>query len=373
MRSVSVVVVAPDSFKGSASAVEVAGALAEGWRRVRPQDRVVLAPMADGGEGTLSAFEAAVSGAVLHPVRVLGPAGALVDANWLELPGGRALIELAETSGLGLMPSLAPFDAHTVGFGEAIAAALDHGAVELLLAIGGSASTDGGAGALAALGARFLAADGREAPPGNRGLSALERVDVSALRPLPPGGASILSDVTAPLLGSHGAAAVFAPQKGARPRDIPVLEAGLRRLAAALEEAGLPVDVDAAGAGAAGGTGLALRVWGASVAPGADAVGEAIGLPGMIAGADAVITGEGRFDQQSRSGKVPSYVAGLARRGGVPVLLAAGSIAAPTAGFAAAVALADIAGTAEAATADPLRWASAAGSALARRWREGPR
>ncbi|MEN0084075.1 MAG: glycerate kinase [Leifsonia sp.] len=364
----SVIVVAPDSFKGSAAAVEVAEALAEGWLSVRPQDRVVLAPMADGGEGTLAAFEAAVPGAVRHPVRVLGPAGASVDANWLELPGGRALIELAETSGLGLMPSLSPFDAHTVGFGEAIAAALDHGATELLLAIGGSASTDGGAGALAALGARLLAADGREVPYGNRGLSALDRVDVSGLRPLPPGGARILSDVTAPLLGPAGAAAVFGPQKGAGPQDIPVLEAGLDRLAAALRELGLPVDVNASGAGAAGGTGLALLAWGARMAPGADAVGEAIGLPGTIARADAVITGEGRYDHQSSSGKVPSYVARLAREHTVPALLAAGAIQAPAEEFAAAVALSDLAGDTSAAIADPHRWAAAAGAALAGRF-----
>lgn len=367
----SVIVVAPDSFKGSASAVEIAGALAEGWRSVRPGDRVVLAPMADGGEGTLAAFEAAVPSAVRHPVRVLGPAGATVDASWLELPGGRALVELAETSGLGLMPSLAPFEAQTVGFGQAVAAALENGVTELLLAIGGSASTDGGAGALAALGARLLTADGREVPYGNRGLSVLDRVDVAGLRPLPPAGARILSDVTAPLLGPTGAAAVFGPQKGAGPHDIPVLEAGLHRLAAALRKAGLPVDVDGAGAGAAGGTGLALLAWGARMVPGADAVGEALGLPGTIAGADAVITGEGRFDHQSRSGKVPSYVARLAGEQNVPALLAAGAIQAPAEEFAAAVALSDLAGDAAAAIADPHRWAASAGAALAGRFATG--
>ncbi|WP_314149630.1 glycerate kinase, partial [uncultured Leifsonia sp.] len=156
----STVVVAPDSFKGSASATEVASALADGWRSVRPGDVVRLAPMADGGEGTLDAFEVAVPGAVRHPVRVTGPSGDEVDASWLLLPDGTALVELAETSGLGLLRRPAPHDAHTIGFGQAIAAALDAGATALLLAIGGSASTDGGAGALTALGARLLDADG---------------------------------------------------------------------------------------------------------------------------------------------------------------------------------------------------------------------
>ncbi|WP_020075556.1 glycerate kinase [Cryocola sp. 340MFSha3.1] len=365
----SVIVVAPDSFKGSASAAEVAAALAEGWASERPGDRVVLAPMADGGEGTLDAFEAAVPGAVRHPVRVVGPDDAEVDASWLMLPDGTAVVELAETSGLGRMPRLAPFAAHTVGFGQAIADALQSGAGSLLLAIGGSASTDGGAGALTALGARFVDAAGRDIPRGNRGLASLARADLSGLAALPVGGARILSDVTSPLLGPLGAAAVFGPQKGAGEGDVPVLEAGLRRLAETLRAAGAATDPDEPGAGAAGGTGFGLLVWGARMAPGAAAVGEALGLPSTIAAADAVVTGEGRFDTQSASGKVPTYVAGLARDAGARVLLAAGSIQAPTAGFADAVALADLAGSSAAAIADPVRWARAAGAALARRFR----
>jgi len=365
----SVIVVAPDSFKGSAGAAGVAAALADGWRAVRPDDRLVLAPMADGGEGTLEAFAAAVPGAVLHRLRVTGPAGAPVEAGWLMLPGGTALVELADTSGLGRMPRLAPFDAHTVGFGEAIADALAAGTSALLLAIGGSSSTDGGAGALTALGARFLDADGHDIPPGNRGLAVVASADLSGLAPLPPGGARILSDVTSPLLGPAGAAAVFGPQKGARDDDIPVLEAGLARFAGVLRAAGAGVDAAAPGAGAAGGTGFGLLAWGAGMAPGAGAVGDAIGLPGTVAGADAVITGEGRFDRQSASGKVPSYVAGLARGAGVPVLLAAGAIDAPATGFADAVSLTELAGGADAAMAEPLRWAREAGRSLARQYR----
>ena len=361
----STVAVAPDSFKGSASAAAIAGALADGWRSVRPGDRVVLAPMADGGEGTLDAFAVAVPGAVRHPVRVEGPDGRAVDASWLELPDGAAVVELAETSGIGLLDALAPFDAHTIGFGQAIAAALDSGATRLLLAIGGSASTDGGAGALTALGARLLDAAGRPVPPGNRGLAAIARVDLSGLRALPPGGAHILSDVTSPLLGQTGAAAVFGPQKGASASDVASLEEGLARFASAATAAGSAVDSGAPGAGAAGGTGFGLLVWGATLSAGSTAVGEAIGLPATIATADAVVTGEGRYDSQSAAGKVPEYVAGLAVAADVPVYLAAGSIAAEPASFAASAEPATLAGGTAAAIADPLRWARAAGAALA--------
>lgn len=399
------VVVAPDSFKGSAAAADVAAALAEGWSEVRPEDHVVLAPTADGGEGTLDAFAAAVPGAVRHSVRVLGPSGAPVDASWLELPDGTAVVELAETSGLALLTEPAPFDAHTIGFGQAISAALDAGAHTLLLAIGGSSSTDGGTGALTALGAHLLDASGAPIAPGNRGLAALASVDFSALRPLPPGGVRILSDVTSPLLGPGGAAAVFGPQKGAGAEDVVVLEAGLARWAEVAggavdagavavgngesSGAGSAVDPDEPGAGAgapdgdgrtkhavdpaepgtgaAGGTGFGLRLWGATMTPGAPAVADALGLPARIATADVVITGEGRYDSQSASGKAPEHVAALAREAGIPVLLVAGAIAVEPHGFADAIALADLAGSAPAAIADPLRWARVAGAALAAR------
>ncbi len=360
------VVFAPDSFKGSATATEVAAALAEGWASVRPDDRVVPVPMADGGEGTLDAFEVAVRGSSRRAVRVTGPDGVEREASWLALPDGTAVVELAETSGISLMPSLAAFDAQTVGFGQAIAAALDGGATALLLAIGGSASTDGGAGMLSALGARLLDAIGAAVVPGNRGLAELARVDLTALRPIPLGGARILSDVTSPLLGPNGAAAVFGPQKGASDDDVPVLEAGLARLVTAFREAGVEIDPRTPGAGAAGGTGFGLLAWGAESTPGSAAVGEALGLPVALASADAVVTGEGRYDSQSAAGKVPEYVLLLAAAAGIPALLAAGSIAAHPRGFAGAVSLAELAGGSAAAIAEPLHWARAAGAALAR-------
>lgn len=368
----STVVVAPDSFKGSAPAAAIAEALAGGWLSVRAADHVVRAPMADGGEGTLDAFAVAVPGAVRHVVAVQGPDGSAVDAGWLELPDGSAVVELADTSGIGLLRAPAPFDAHTIGFGQAIAAALDARAARLLLAIGGSGSTDGGAGALTALGARLLDGNGRPVAPGNRGLAAVASVDLSGLRALPVGGAHILSDVTSPLLGPAGAAAVFGPQKGASSSDVVALEEALERFAAAMSAAGSAVDPATPGAGAAGGAGYGLLSWGATLSAGSAAVGEAIGLRDRIASADVVVTGEGRFDSQSAAGKVPEYVAASARAAGVPVYLAAGSIAAEPTAFAGSAELATLAGSAAAAIAEPLRWAHAAGAALATTFTAAP-
>ncbi|PPF26448.1 glycerate kinase [Rathayibacter tritici] len=353
------VVVAPDSFKGSASAVEVARALAEGWSAERPGDEVVLAPMADGGEGTVEAFGLAVPGAQRHSTVVPGPDDRPVNADWLLLPDGAAVVELASASGISLLDSLRPLTAHTRSFGRAIAAALDEGAHSLLLAIGGSASTDGGVGALRELGARFTTLSGHDLGDGGGALMELTGVDLRGLRPLPLGGAVVLSDVTAPLLGDSGAARVFGPQKGAGPEDVLRLDGGLRHLAAHLD-----ADPDAPGAGAAGGTGFGLLAWGARLAPGADAVGRAVGLPALLTGADVVITGEGRFDAQSAAGKVPSYVLGLAEAAGARALLVAGAITAPTTGFSAAGSLTEAAGSASAALADPVRFLGA----VARVW-----
>jgi glycerate 2-kinase len=362
---VSRVVFAPDSFKGTVSAADAAGALARGWRAVRPDDDVVLRPMADGGEGTIGAFAAAVPGAERRAVTVRGPDSSPVQTEWLLLPGERpaAVVELAATSGITLLDPLAPLDAHTAGFGDAIAAALDEGVDRLLLALGGSASTDGGVGALAALGGRFVDASGRPIRLGNRGLGTLARVDLTVLRPLPPGGAVILGDVDNPLLGARGAAAVFGPQKGADAATVEVLESNLARLARLL-----PADPLTPGSGAAGGTGFGLLAWGARMGGGAGVVAEAMGLPEALVGAQLVITGEGRFDGQTAAGKVPSEVARLARETGVPVALAAGSIEADAAaaGFVASVSLSVLAGGAAAAMADAVRWLEAAGAALAR-------
>ncbi len=371
------VVIAPDSFKGTIAAAAAAQALAEGWRSERPADDLRLRPMADGGEGTVDAFATAVPGARRMPVAVTGPEGAEVEAAWVLLPstpdapGGTGVVELASTSGielLGTPPRLRPFDAHTRGFGEAIAAALAHGVSRLVLGVGSSSSTDGGAGMLTALGARFADAHGAAIPGGARGLADVANADLSRLPALPPGGVTVLSDVSNPLLGARGAAAVFGPQKGASPDDVAVLDAGLARFARVLCAEAPHADPDAAGAGAAGGTGFGLLAWGASLVPGSAAVAELVGLDDAVAVASVVITGEGSYDGQSAGGKVPAHVRAVAVAAGVPAALVAGRIApdADVSGFAATASLTSLAGSAEAAMGDPARWLVAAGAALAR-------
>ncbi len=278
-------------------------------------------PLADGGEGTLDVLAAAVPAARWEQAQVTGPAGQPVDCPWLVLPDGTAVVELAAASGLPLLSRPDPLGAHTIGLGEVIGCALDAGARRLTVALGGSASTDGGTGALAALGARFLDADGRPLPAGGGALPRLAAVDLTRLRPPPPGGVSCLSDVRAPLLGPAGAAAVFGPQKGARPDQVTLLDSGLARLAGLLGG-----DPGAPGAGAAGGCGYGLAAaWGALIAPGAPQLARLVGLDQALAGAGLVVTGEGRYDQTSGTGKVAGAVfaaaatAGVAgRAGGLP-------------------------------------------------------
>jgi glycerate 2-kinase len=357
------VLVAPDSFKGSIGAAAAAGALAEGWRQARPGDELTCLPLADGGEGTLEALAAAASGPVRwHQAAVSGPDGAPLASCWLELPGATGVVELARASGLPLLAAADPLGAHTTGVGELIARALQAGVLRIVIGLGGSASTDGGTGALAALGARFRDRGGRPLRPGGGALADLASVDLAALRPPPPGGVTCLADVTAPLLGPRGAAAVFGPQKGADPAQVALLEAGLARLAGLL--GGEP---GAAGAGAAGGTGYGLAAaWGAEIVPGAAEICRISGLDAALRGADLVITGEGRYDGTSGTGKAAGTVLAAAAGAGVRALLVAGEIAteAPQP-VAAAVALAGLAGGSAAAMASPARWLRVAGRDLA--------
>jgi glycerate kinase len=363
--------VAPDSFKGTATAIQVADALAAGWREVHPDDEVRCLPMADGGEGALDAFAIARPDATRMPVTVTGPDDRVVEAYWLLLPGpggdaagGTGVVELANTSGITLLNPLRPLEAHTIGFGQAIRAALEAGVDRLVLAIGGSSSTDGGAGVLQVLGAQFVGADGVPVPPGNGGLAAVVRADFDGLVPLPPGGVSVLSDVTNPLLGHHGAVAVFGAQKGIGDGLAHQAELNLENFATVLTDA-RGADPEQPGAGAAGGAGFGLVAWGATLTAGAAAVGDEIGLPGVIAGADVVLTGEGRYDHQSESGKVPSYVRGIARAAGARTGLVAGALQASPREFDAAVSLTDLAGSGEAAMAETPRWLHEAGRRLA--------
>jgi glycerate kinase len=356
------IVIAPDSFKGTVDAATAAQRMAEGWQTVRPHDVIVLRPMADGGEGTVDVI-AATTESELRTVVVRGPGGGRVEARWALLPGRRALVELASTSGLTLLSEPTPWTAGTEGFGQAIRAALNTGPDQLLLALGGSASTDGGAGILTALGARLLDAHGVPISTGARGLLNLSSVDTTGLRPMPPGGAAILSDVISPAIGPTGSAAVFGPQKGLLPHDVTAVDEALERLATLLG-----VDPAAPGSGAAGAAALALLAWGATLTSGAEVVADMIRLDGALTGADLVITGEGKFDRQTASGKVATVVVGHAARAGVPVALVAGSIEAPVADFTDAVGLVDIAGSVDAARADAQAWLLRAGEVLAMRW-----
>jgi len=358
------VVAAPDSFKGSISAAAAAAALASGWLRVRPGDEMIQLPLADGGEGTLAVLAAEVRDARWHEVGVRGPAGAPVQAAWLEMAGNVAVVELASAAGLTQLSELRPMSAHSYGVGELIADALNAGASRILIALGGSACTDGGTGALSALGARFLDAGGEVLPLGGGALRRLARVDLTGLRPPPQFGVSCLTDVRAPLLGPGGAAAVFGPQKGASPAEVAALDAGLARLAGLL--GGNPAQP---GAGAAGGCGYGFAAaWGAQLRPGAVEVAVIAGLPGALDGADLLITGEGQYDASSENGKVVGAaraMAAAAPSGAVPVAVVAGRVAVSPPDGVRAVELAALAEGTEAALAEPARWLAEAGALLA--------
>jgi len=324
------IVIAPDSFKESLSAREAAAAIAAGFRDIRPAADCRECPLADGGEGTVAAVIAATAGRVVE-VRVTGPLGQPVAAFFGVTGDGRtAVIETAAASGLALVPPPLrnPLKTTSYGSGELIRAALNAGLRRLFIGLGGSATSDAGAGLLQALGVRLLDAGGRDIGVGGEGLENLERIDVQGLDPrLNACTIQVACDVDNPLTGPRGAALVYAPQKGASPEMAARLDAGLARFAACLrrdlgrEVAAVP------GAGAAGGMGAALAgVLNAGLEPGIGMIMETTGLSETLAGADLVVTGEGRLDAQTTSGKVVSGVARLARQAGIPVIALAGSV-----------------------------------------------
>ena len=321
------VLVAPDKFKGSVTAAEAADAIALGLLSARADLDVVRLPVADGGDGTLAA--AVSAGYDLVPVVAEGPTGAPVETAFARLLD-RAVVELADVTGLRrLTGPAAPLTASTYGVGQVIAAALDHGARTVVLGIGGSASTDGGAGLLQALGVRLLDVDGADIGRGGAALASLARIDVAGLDDRLRAGATVLvaSDVQNPLLGEHGAAAVFGPQKGASLDDVELLDAALARWAALTASATGRDLATAPGAGAAGGTGFAaLAYLGAELVPGVELVLDLIGFDATLTGADLVITGEGSLDAQSLHGKAPVGVARAAARAGVPAVAVAGQV-----------------------------------------------
>jgi glycerate kinase len=343
------VVVAPDKFKGSLTAREVADRVAAGIAAVAGEVDVVRVPVADGGDGTVDAALAA--GYERVAVTAQGPTGEPVDTAFA-VRDGTAVVEMADVSGLRLLAPdrLAPRTASSYGTGEVVRAAIEHGCHTVVLGIGGSASTDGGAGMLGALGARLYDAAGTDLAPGGGPLADLERLDLSGLHPGVAGTRVVVAcDVDNPLLGPHGAAAVYGPQKGAHADDVVALDAALRRWADVVEEAvGRPGVRERAGAGAAGGVGFAaLAVLDAELRPGIELVLDLVGFADRLAGADLVVTGEGSLDEQTLHGKAPAGVAAAAGRAGVPVVAVAGRLALDAdrlraAGIEAAYALTDI-------------------------------
>ena len=254
------------------------------------------------------------------PVPAVDAVGSARTARYLRT-GDTAAVELAEICGIAGLDPLDPMGAHTIGLGIVLAAALRDGARRVVVTLGGSASTDGGAGALSALGAQLVGAGGL-LPVGGVGLPGLVAVHPDRLVPLPPDGVQVLVDVRAPLFGPAGAAAGFGPQKGADPAQVAELDHGLRRLASVLG-----TDPDQPGCGAAGGTGYGLAYWGGELVPGAAAIAELVGLPAAVRRADLVVTGEGRFDAGSLTGKTCGEVLRLAALAGTPALVVAGSVA----------------------------------------------
>lgn len=305
-----VILVAPDSFKGSASAAEAAAAMARGARAVAgPHARIVELPMADGGEGTLDAL-LAVWGTAPLTVHTADALRRQCTARYgISTDGSTGIIEAAEANGLPQVSDvpLRPLDADTFGVGLVAAHLLDAGVEEILLCIGGSATTDGGTGLLAALGVRFLDATGNNVRPGGGALFSVARIDASQLHPRAAAVSwRIAVDVDNPLCGPRGAAAVFGPQKGAGPDDVATLDAGLAHLARLLDA---ELIAAAPGCGAAGGMPLGLSVLlGAEMVPGAELVSTAVGLAAAVEDADVVLTGEGRLDSQSLGGKVVDAV-----------------------------------------------------------------
>ena len=324
------IVIAPQEFKGSLSAIEIARAIEVGVLRAIPHAETVLAPVADGGDGTLQSLVDS-SGGRIESAAVTGPLGEVLVAEWGALGDGEtAVIEMARSSGLALLDldDRDPRMATTKGVGELIAAALDTGHTSFIIGIGGSATNDGGAGMMQALGASLVDSAGRELGPGGAALARLDRIDVSDVDPRVRSASVVVAcDVNNPLCGPTGASAVFGPQKGATPEIVAELDAALSHFADIIER-DLGADVrDRPGAGAAGGLGAGLMaLLDAELKAGVDIVLDAVGLEERLDEADLVITGEGQIDASTVFNKAPVGVARLARQRGIPVFGLAGSL-----------------------------------------------
>jgi glycerate kinase len=362
--------VAPDCFGGTLTANEAARAIADGWRAGVVNDELTLRPLADGGPGFVEVLHS-VAGGTIHQAEVTGPLGARVSAEWLELDGV-GYLECAQACGLHLVPRKDPevaASAGSRGVGDLVAAAMSAGVSEVVVGLGGSACSDGGAGLLAALGAEPVDANGTPLPPGGVALR-----ECAGLRGQPAAPIRLVaaSDVENPLLGEHGAAATFGPQKGADPATVKALEEGLARWADVLATLGEDVR-DLVGAGAAGGLGAALLALGATRDSGASVVQRLTGLSSALDAADLVVTGEGSFDWQSLRGKLVTSVASGAAQRGLPCLVLAGQVGvgrrkAAAAGVDAAYAVAEHAGSVDAAMSDPAGTLAALARDVAVQW-----
>ena len=370
------VVIAPDKFKGSLTAVEAAEAIALGVRDALPDAEIVTCPVADGGEGTLDVLEAA--GARIVRMTVRGPLDEPVQARYAVLDG-TAYIESARACGIEFVdpsPTTA-LAAHTWGVGELLADALVHGAKRLVLTVGGTASTDGGAGMLGALGAGVLDAFGAPVGLGGGTLTRVASTELAPVRERLDGvRVAVATDVTNPLLGPEGAAAVFGPQKGAGPSEVALLDEGLGRWAHALQVGGAPDVSRVPGSGAGGGVAAAAIALGASVESGFDLIAGLTGVDTALEGADLVITGEGSLDEQSLNGKAPAGIADRARPRGVPLLALAGRIQLDAAGLArlgvvGSSALIDHAPSLDHARSHAAELLRERAAELVRAWREG--
>lgn len=322
-----VIVLAPNSFKGSLSAMDAAAAMAAGIRRVWPQAQLRLRPMADGGDGTLDAVLSV--GGERRTARVAGATGQPVEAAYGWVGSATAIIESAQVVGLTDARATAqPVESrHTRGLGALVSTLLDAGVRKFLIGLGGSSTNDGGAGLLSALGVALLDSAGKPIDPTPAGLASLASVDAHSLDPrVRQARFTVLSDVDNPLCGERGATAVFGPQKGVRAHAVAEIDAHLARFAALAEAALGCSAMDRAGAGAAGGLGFALMLIGAEIRSGAEVVADLTGLDAALADADWLITGEGRSDRQTLAGKAPLVAARRAQAQGVPATLLSGAI-----------------------------------------------
>jgi glycerate kinase len=352
------VLVAPDSFKGSLTALDAAQAMCRGWQRRRPDDELTMLPIADGGEGSLAVLETALPSAEWRRVTVTGPGGQRLNVEWLMLADGVAVVELASCCGMQMHRPLDPLGASTAPLGELIRHVVSRpDCRSLVVCLGGSASTDGGVGALVSLGARALDVRGNALSPGGGALIDLAYLDLSTFAPAPPEGVLCLSDVDNPLLGPRGAAYVFAPQKGAGPKQVELLEGAMGRLQ-------LVTGGDAArpGMGAAGGTAFGLATaWGATVTSGSDWLSQRLGLDEAVVNANWVLTGEGSFDSQSLGGKAAGRLIERARARGIGTSVIAGHIAPDAIGAVdIAVDLTELSGSLSSSILHPRHWVEVA-------------